>query len=163
MEILKATVQDCTQIGSLHVQAVKNAYKNILSKSDYDGLSEQKRAAHWRTRFNDEPNVYVLRNQVEILGFVEICKFEDKIEKYTQYGEITLLYLKPNEIGNGYGSMLLKYAEEKILLSGVEGVALWVLEKNRPAIEFYKRHGYSYSGKHKLYRHEMEHLYTKSV
>ena len=116
MKILKANVQDCTQIGSLHVQAVKHTYQDILPKSYIDALSEQQRSAHWRTRFNgDQPDVYVLKNQAEILGFVEICKLEDKIENYTQYGEISLLYLMPDEIGKGYGSMLLNYAEEKIL------------------------------------------------
>lgn len=113
MEILKAIVQDCTQIGSLHVQAVKHTYQDILPKTYIDGLSEQQRSAHWRTRFNGAlPDVYVLKNQAVILGFVEICKLEDKIENYTQYGEISLLYLKPAEIGKGYGSMLLNYAEE---------------------------------------------------
>ncbi len=164
MEILKATVQDCTQIGSLHVQAVKNAYQNILPKSYTDSLSEQQRSAHWRARFNgDPPEVYVLKNQAEILGFVEIRKFEDRIENYTQYGEISLLYLKPNEIGKGHGSMLLNYAEEKILKNGATGLALWVTEKNRPAIDFYEKHGYSYSGRYQIYKNERERLYTKSA
>jgi len=164
MEIVKATVQDCTQIGSLHVQAVKNAYQDILPKSYTDSLSEQKRAADWRTRFNGgPPDVYVLKNQSEILGFVEICKFGNQIEDYTRYGEISLLYLRPNEIGNGYGSMLLNFAEEKLLTKGAAGLALWVTEKNRPAIVFYKKHGYSYSGKYQISKYERERLYIKSA
>lgn len=164
MEILKAIVQDCTQIGSLHVQAVKYTYQDILPKSYIGGLSEQQRSAYWRTRFNgDPPEVYVLKNQAEILGFVEIRRHEDKIENYTEYGEISLLYLKPDEIGKGYGSMLLNYAEEKILKNGATGLALWVAEKNRPAIEFYKKHGCSYSNKHRISEYERELLYTKSA
>lgn len=162
MKILKATVQDCTQIGSLHVQAVKNAYQDTLPKRYIDGLSEQQRSAYWRTRFNgDPPNVYVLKNQTEILGFVEICTFEDRIENYTQYWEISLLYLKPNEIGKGHGSMLLNYAEEKILKKDAAGLAIWVTEKNRSAIDFYKKHGYSFSGEYQNSKNERERLYTK--
>ena len=164
MEVFRAIVEDCTQIGSLHVQAVKHTYQDILPSSYIDGLSEQQRSADWRTRFNGEPpDVYVLKNQTEILGFVEICKLEDRIENYTQYGEISLLYLKPNEIGKGYGSTLLNYAEEKILENGATGLALWVTEKNRPAIDFYKKHDYSYSGKHQISQYERELLYTKSA
>lgn len=29
-----------------------------------------------------------IKNQAEILGFVEICMFEDRIETYTQYVDI---------------------------------------------------------------------------
>jgi len=145
VEILKATVQDCTEIGSIHVQAVKNAYKDILPKSYYDSLSEKKRAAYWRIRFNGDPDVYVLKNHAEVLGFVEISNIKEKIEGYSLYGEISLLYLKPNVIGKGYGSMLLIYAEEALVKNGAEGIALWVVEKNKSAIEFFKRRGYSYS------------------
>jgi len=162
VEILKATAQDCTQIGILHVQAVKNAYQDILPKSYIDSLSEQQRSAHWRTRFNGEPpDVYVLKNRTEILGFVEIRNFEERTENYSQYGEILLLYLKPNEIGNGYGSMLLNFAEEILLTNGAAGLVLWVTEKNRSAIDFYKMHGYSYSGKYQFSKYERECLYIK--
>jgi len=162
MEISKANTDDSVQIGSLLVEAWRHAYKDIMSASLLEGLSIQKRSVGWKKHLESGAEVYVLKNKTEILGVVEVCKFRDKIDRFTQYAEIPVLYLKPNAIGKGYGSNLLNYAQKRISEYDSEGTALWVLEKNMAGIDFYKKHGYSYCGEHKLHNTDLvEHLYTK--
>jgi len=124
----------------------------------------QKRSDGWRQHLENGADAYVLINKSEILGVVEICKFRDQINRFTLYTEIPVLYLKPKLIGKGLGSMLLNHAHDIAAEYGNAGTALWVLEKNATAIDFYNKHGYSYSGEHKLHNTELvEHLYAKNA
>ena len=162
MEISKANIDDSDQIGSLLVETWKHAYKGIMQQSVLDNLSVEKRSEGWKRVLEKGPEVYVLRNGLEILGVVQICKFRGEIARYSGFSEIPVLYLKPKVIGQGFGSMLLSYAHERYTVLEAEGVVLWVLEKNTRAIDFYGKHGYSFTGEVKAHNTElMEHLYAK--
>ena len=164
MEISKASTDDSYQIGELLVETWRYAYTGIMQQSVLDELSVQRRSEGWMRVLEKNPEVYVLRNGASVSGVVQVCRFRGEIEPYRNFSEIPVLYLKPNFIGQGYGSMLLKYAHAQNTVSESEGVALWVLEKNTRAIDFYSKHGYTFSGESKAHSEELaEHLYVKMV
>ena len=162
--ISKANVEDSNQIGSLLVETWKYAYKGIMQQSVLDDLSVQQRSEGWKRVLETEPEVYVLRNGKELLGVVQVCEFRGKIARYCDFSEIPVLYLRPKVIGQGFGSMLLNYAHERSTVRESKGVVLWVLEENTRAIDFYCKHGYSFSGETKAHNADLtEHLYAKNA
>ena len=58
------------------------------------------------------------------------------------WGEIHTLYTHPEYWGQGYGTAVLKRAEEWLFKCGFNGVYLYVLEGNERAERFYKAQGY---------------------
>lgn len=162
MEISRANVADSEQIGSLLVESWRHAYSGIMRQPVLDDLSVHKRSEGWKLILEKNPEVYVLRNGTEILGVVQVCKFRGKISRFSSFIEIPVLYLKPKVIGQGLGSMLLNYAHETAAVREAEGVVLWVLERNTRAIEFYRKHSYSFTGETKPHDTDLvEHLYLK--
>jgi len=127
MEISKSNVEDSDQIGRLLVESWRHAYSGIMQQSVLDDLSVQKRSEGWKRILEKGPEVYVLRNGTEVLGLVQVCDFRGKLSRFCSFAEIPVLYLKPPAIGQGFGSMLLNFAQETTTVREAEGVALWVL------------------------------------
>ncbi|NOR63755.1 MAG: GNAT family N-acetyltransferase [Rhodobacteraceae bacterium] len=76
----------------------------------------------------EEGAVYVSRNQTETDGFIAFSK-----------GYLDCLYLTPEARNHGLGARLL----EKAKAESPQGLSLWVLEKNKAAVRFYMREGFS--------------------
>ena len=55
--------------------------------------------------------------------------------------EIRLLHTRPDHVGRGAGSMLLR-REQEIAQSEDRGLFLWCFQDNRRARAFYERHGF---------------------
>ena len=72
-------------------------------------------------------SLYAVRNgKNNICGFIGIAQ-----------GMIQMLFVHPDCMGKGYGSLLLRFAVE------TEGIGLVdVNEQNTRALEFYRRHGF---------------------
>lgn len=80
------------------------------------------------------PNVetYAIRNDTgKWCAFIGLS--EDNVE---------MLFVHPDEMGKGYGSQLLKFAIEN---KGIKKVD--VNEQNIRALQFYRKHGFSVSGR----------------
>lgn len=58
-------------------------------------------------------------------------------------GHIITIDVLPRARRSGYGSELLRMAEDRLLTAGCGAVLLEVAVDNESAIRFYKRHGYS--------------------
>lgn len=104
-------------------------------KATHDFLSDED-IEFYRKKIPVEymPNVelYAVRNDKD-----ELCAFiglsEDMVE---------MLFVHPDDMGKGYGSMLLKFAVED---KGIRKVD--VNEQNLRAYEFYRKHGFSVAGR----------------
>ena len=60
--------------------------------------------------------------------------------------EIARLYFLPGFTRRGFGSELLKTAEERLCSRGVRRIRLYVQKQNNIGIVFYRKHGYSDAG-----------------
>jgi ribosomal protein S18 acetylase RimI-like enzyme len=79
----------------------------------------------------------VLEHDGEIAAFVIV-----EVERARRAGTIVTLDVGESYRRHGYGSRLLKRAEEILTNEGVEVCDLQVDVANRPAIAFYKKHGF---------------------
>lgn len=76
------------------------------------------------------------------------------ISKYSKDNLIENLYVLPSEQCKGYGTKLLKYAEEKC-----QGIPkLWILSNNNAAKNLYVKHGYTFTGNVKPLKSELQEL-----
>lgn len=64
-------------------------------------------------------------------------------------GEVSLIYLSPDEVGKGVGRALFAYAVEDLRQRGYAQAVLWVLEGNGRARKFYEAAGWTPDGRHK--------------
>ena len=65
---------------------------------------------------------------------------------FPDYGELVSLYLLPEYMGRGMGSVLLDASLKALSDAGFTNVLLWVLEDNLRAHKFYERSGFINSG-----------------
>jgi ribosomal protein S18 acetylase RimI-like enzyme len=61
-------------------------------------------------------------------------------ENYSGWFYLTDLFIEPKYRGHGYGRMVLKKLEEKLIILGVEKIWLWTADFEAP--NFYRKRGY---------------------
>jgi len=85
-----------------------------------------------------------------------ICVYDDGTVKgfiWTECDEVKKLFVEPVLQGNSIGSQLLEYAVERFSVN-----FLWALEKNKRALNFYRRHGFYPTGEKKYEEDTEEYL-----
>ena len=146
MKIRKAITNDVQDIAEILVSSWRFAYKGIMSDEMLSSLSVNSRAEGWKNHLSLGAEAWVVENDEATLGVAEFGALRDVIKEFDGCGEIYLIYLRPEEIGKGLGSLLMNHCLDKLRRQGFKRVAIWVLEKNLRAIEFYKKYSFSYSG-----------------
>ena len=61
--------------------------------------------------------------------------------------EITDFYVEPFFVGQGIGTLLIKYLIQQVRKKGVHKIVLWVIKDNIKARKFYEDNGFVNSGK----------------
>ena len=83
--------------------------------------------------------VFVAEDQWGIVGFISGGAIREPIEGYD--GELYAIYLMPARQRRGIGQELALTLREAFLMNGFSSMVVWVLERNLPAVSFYKRIG----------------------
>lgn len=73
-------------------------------------------------------------------------------EQYGDWGELVSLYLLPEYIRNGIGSILLDEALRSLRAEGYTRFYLWAIEGNTAADLFYRKHGFTQTQERIPYR-----------
>lgn len=150
--IRRANPKDAGAIGKLLIQSWQVTYKDIMPEKLLADLSLAEWEKGWKTHLeNTHSEVYVLIKEQEIIGVTEVCLFKECLSQYSNYIEIPVIYLLPNKIGLGYGREMMTKVLSIIECRKAEGVALWVLEKNKRARSFYSKYGFIFAGKTKIF------------
>ena len=144
--ISRAEEHDCDIIAQILVASWRFAYKDIMPNDVLDNLSVEQRSKGWQNHLRDGGEAYLLTADESAFGLVEVCPFRDKIEGFDSYSEIPVIYLMPDKVGQGFGCMLMDFALNLLSERGFRHVGIWVLEKNKRAIKFYEKYGFSFSG-----------------
>jgi GNAT superfamily N-acetyltransferase len=95
-----------------------------------------------RTLFHANPTVYchVATSREKVVGMaIWHLNYSTWLGKHGMYLED--LFVEPEERGNGHGLSLLRYLASICLERGYQRFQWWVLDWNKPAIEFYKSFG----------------------
>lgn len=93
---------------------------------------------------------YLVEKNSKIIGYLRLRmdNFEENKLAGNNCMELQRIYLLASEKGNGYGKILLNFAENIAKSVGYDMLWLGVWEKNLPAIAFYKHLGYEFFGEH---------------
>lgn len=149
IQIIRANENDSEVIARILIASWRFAYKDIMPDDLLDNLSTDQRRRVWTKHLNSGGEAYLLHDNLDVCGVIEISAFRDGIEDYAAYGEIPVIYLTPDRIGRGLGSAMMTFALDVFRARRVSGVGIWVLEKNKRAVDFYRKHGFSFSGQTK--------------
>ncbi len=163
LNIRSAVPADAEQIGAVHYQAWLETYTNLLPEKYLANQSAEKSAAIFRK--TGCSNLVVAESDSEIVGFCGWGKFRDtSLDDCT--GEIQGIYLLNSFKRKHLGQQMLDFALKQLKATGCGKVGLWVLDKNKSAIPFYEKMGFTHNGITKgenLGEPITELLYTKNI
>lgn len=129
-EMRQADIPACADI-------LCSVYNNEIWRNRW----ERTAAIEYLTDFFRMPKFlgYVIEEQGEILGgiFAREKVWWSGSEVYVEE-----LFVKPQHQSGGCGTALLKRVEQYVLENGLAGITL-ATNRNAPALQFYKKHGFS--------------------
>ena len=117
---------------------------------DYEALTAVWYASVRATHdFLTEVDMEYYRRRIprDYMPHVELYAIRDERGRWASFigissDMIEMLFVRPDEMGRGHGSRLLKFAVEEKGLLKVD-----VNEQNKRALEFYQKHGFSVVGR----------------
>ena len=117
---------------------------------DYEALTAVWYASVRATHdFLTEVDMEYYRRRIprDYMPHVELYAIRDERGRWASFigissDMIEMLFVRPDEMGRGHGSRLLKFAVEEKGLRKVD-----VNEQNKRALEFYQKHGFSVVGR----------------
>lgn len=141
MRIREATADDADGIARLHAESWRTAYRGALSDAYLDGPIEAERTALWRERMEkplEGQFVAVAESAGRMVGFV--CAYGGHDTRWGTF--IDNLHVAPDHKRRGIGARLMsEVALRAATAYPAQGLYLWVLESNTPALQFYQRLG----------------------
>ncbi len=151
MTIRTATLEDIKDIATIHVNSWQVAYKGLIPQSYLDNLSIAKREQAWRNILIDS-KTYTIVKEINgtVVGFANFGNTHDEDKDSTVTGEITSIYLNPQDWRKGLGTELFEFILENMKNQEFTQVILWVLDTNQPACSFYQKMGLQPDGATKI-------------
>jgi GNAT superfamily N-acetyltransferase len=140
-----ATPADAAAIAEIHVQTWRAAYAGIVPAAVLASLSETDRARQWKQGIESDPRrVLVAEADGRMTGWIAVGPCRDADGQ--GLGEVYAVYVRPAVWHAGVGRALMAAGEEELRRRGRPETALWVLERNERARDFYVRLGYEPDG-----------------
>jgi len=90
---------------------------------------------------NDKYKTFVILSGKAICGYVFITQHK-KREAYDATAEVSI-YLRPDSIGEGFGSMALLHIENYAKQQGLHVLIATICKENRDSIRLFEKNGYS--------------------
>ncbi len=141
--IREADFDDAAGIADVHVRTWQATYRDILPAAYLDGMSDIRHAAMWADVLDkpDRLGVTLIAEAGKdgIIGFAD-CTHERGTRARDQ-GEISALYVLPAWQRGGVGVTLVKAGAQALAAGGMTQLAIWVLQENALARDFYAHIG----------------------
>jgi len=145
-----ATPADTEQIGMVHNNAWREAYRGLLPVAAMGGADAVARARQWRTNIESGArDVFVALSDGHVVGFCSVAPSRD-VGAGADCGEITALYVDPSAWRRGYGRGLVRAAWQHALVRRWSELTLWVFRSNQAACSFYLSLGFRPDGGEKV-------------
>jgi L-amino acid N-acyltransferase YncA len=140
MHIRRATTEDAHRIATIHVEAWRAAYRDLVPNSVLQRQSVEKRRAFWAKQIGSgASHTLVAEDQGNVIGWIDFGKCRDADAEAD--AEVYAIYLEPTWLRHGIGSALLRNMLTQVSRDGRRRVAVWVLADNHPAVRFYEAMG----------------------
>ncbi len=139
-----ADQSDAEAIARIHVRSWREAYDGLLPESYLEQLQPDVLAGRWFLRLAEthpEDQVRVVDVEGEVCGFVSFGPHKEDPTWLGHAGEVHMLYLDPDRIGQGLGRALLDRALYELSRHRCYWVVIWVLANNDRARGFYEHRG----------------------
>lgn len=147
MNIRAITIDDADALAKIHIDAWKEAYRDLVPIEHLNGLNYAHRAAGFRSAIADKrEETYCAEDINGLLGFVTLGSCRDRDVDHSTTGEIWGIYLAPGHWRKGIGSKLCQYAESVLRSRHCHQIVLWVFEANASARRFYEALGFTIEG-----------------
>ncbi|MFD2238706.1 GNAT family N-acetyltransferase [Aureimonas populi] len=138
-EVRYATPNDAAPLSQAYEAAWRGAYTGILPRRSLSAMITRRGPDWWRKAIERRSAVLVLEFGDEIAGYATLGR--NRTPALLAGGEIYELYLKPEFQGSGLGRHLFEAARQLLASRGLHGLAVWALEENERAVEFYRALG----------------------
>lgn len=132
---------DYSAIRSIYEQSWKYAYKGIIPQDYLDNIPKTKWGGNILKNGRTEIGAFI---DGKIVGTASFCP--SRWEKFNSCGEVVTIYLLPEYMGKGIGTMLMDACVQELQLLGFTTIILWVLEDNYRARHFYEKYGFICTG-----------------
>jgi ribosomal protein S18 acetylase RimI-like enzyme len=142
-------ITDAQEIARTMTGSWRVGYRGLLSDAILDLLDDTESTTQWgwvasgwiRERRVTSRNPIATDAAGRVVG-VSTFGADRDLPDDAHRGEVWALYVAPSHWGRGYGSALLRNAEDALTAGGRRDLALWVLEGNARACRFYERAGW---------------------
>lgn len=125
-------------LAEMHCQIWPKAYADIFSAEKLQQLRQEDFLASWQERIAEDCwKLYWVCQAGERTGFVVYGEAGDKVM------EIKSFYFLPAYWGKGVADAAMQELLRRSGATGYKEIVLWVLEGNKRAQQFYRRHGFS--------------------
>lgn len=139
----KATGADALAIARVHVASWRETYRGLLPEGYLAALDEVTLGERWRRRMLDDRrgDLWLVADGCgEIAGFAQIGACRDSsLAGFS--GEVYMLYVRPDRIGCGLGSVLWRAVLGELAVRGHRWVVVHVVARNHLARAFYQHMG----------------------
>ncbi|MEZ0211950.1 MAG: N-acetyltransferase family protein, partial [Xanthobacteraceae bacterium] len=115
--------------------AWRSAYRGIIPGADLERMINRRGPLWWQAAVGRGSRVLVLTFGDALAGYANFGRNRARSLPYD--GEIYEIYLRPEYQGLGFGRRLFRDARKELKSSGLEGLAVWALAINEPAVGFY--------------------------
>lgn len=139
VDIRRAEPEDAEAIASVHEAAWRGAYSGIIPHKALTTMLQRRTGAWWSRAIGRAASILVIDMGGDVVGYATLGR--NRASELAQGGEIYELYIRPEYQGIGLGSRLFAAAREKLASHGLDGLVVWALEDNQPAISFYEGAG----------------------
>lgn len=143
LKLRAARPNDAGKLASIQYASIQSL-SDLLPQSYVESKSEEGLQLLWDHELKSSiRKTFVAESyQDEMAGFVSFGPSQDVDLSDRPAGEILRLYLAPNFIGKGTGTVLLEHAISVLQNRGFDPIMLWVFEVNTRARRFYLDHGF---------------------
>lgn len=139
IETRRARPSDSVDIAAIHDASWRSAYRGLIPGAELEKMISRRGPVWWQSALRRGSRVIVLTFGDDIAGYANYGRNRARSLPYE--GEIYELYLKPEYQGLGLGRRLFRDVRKDLIAAGFEGLAVWALADNEPAVGFYRALG----------------------
>lgn len=150
VKIRWANQNDWYDLGLIHSESFRKAYKCIIPDDFLDKFTIEKRQNYYKKALSENmEKTAIMFVDNKAMGHITVGKCRDT-DLDDSYGEIWGIYLLQDYWGKGFGKKLINWGVDRIKEFGFYKATLWVLKENTNAREFYEHLGFEFDGTEKL-------------
>ena len=141
MEIVKVVaVESIKEVSQLAYKLFPIYYDYINPKHVKDYLDRYQSEDALNHQLNDNFVYYLVKDDDQkSIGYIGLEQLSDKVQ-------LSKLYLDPEKRGKGMGRQLMNWIKDWTKSKSLGQIDLYVMQENKPAIQFYLKEGFEITG-----------------